>query len=224
LAHPPCRGRPPGKLPRLKALKVSHRIVGLSPSAILPADVSVGTLPCILFQVSLRSLHPHCVRENSKPIFLEFFFHTLYKEFKSEPGNPNIGRAPAGGILMAATNGKILNLLMNGSGRAHAPLPTFLSCIETHDLEMSRKDQKANVPVYPRLRCAYGNVLPNQVNIPDPKARRDFIFTKACVPFHESRSSEIKRGAIKACRRAEPGTLRWVPGWLKMMSIWVLLP
>jgi len=63
-------------------------------------------------------------------IFLAVFSHNIYKKFNhfndgidSGLDDPNRRQAPAGRILMAATNGTILNLFMYGPGHADQGLP-----------------------------------------------------------------------------------------------------
>lgn len=79
---------------------------------------------------------------------------------------------------MAANYGTILNLPMNGPAQADALQPARSLYIKTHDFKISRQDQDTDVSGH--FRCfayGYGIGSPNQVNIRDSAASRDFIPT-----------------------------------------------
>lgn len=79
---------------------------------------------------------------------------------------------------MAANYGTISNLSIDGPARADALQPARSSYLKTHDLVISRQDRDADVSGH--FRCfayGYGNGSPNQVNIHDSTASRDFILT-----------------------------------------------
>jgi len=79
---------------------------------------------------------------------------------------------------MAANNGTIPNLPMDGPVRADALQPARSSYLKTHDFVISKQDRDADVSGH--CRCfayGYGNGSPNQVNIHDSTASRDFILT-----------------------------------------------
>ena len=79
---------------------------------------------------------------------------------------------------MAANNGTIPNLPMDGPAQADALQPARSSYLKTHDFKISRQDQDTDVSCH--FRCfayGYGNGLSNQVNIHDSAASRDFFLT-----------------------------------------------
>ena len=101
---------------------------------------------------------------------------------------------------MAANYGTIPNLPMDGPTRADALQPASSAYLKTHDFIISRQDRDADVSGH--FRCfayGYGNGSPNQVNIRDSAASRDFFLTQACGAFHERRSRGLNIGAFKAC-------------------------
>ena len=77
---------------------------------------------------------------------------------------------------MAANNGTILNLPMDGLARADALQPARSAYLKTHDFVISRQDRDTDVSGH--FQCfayGYGNGSPNQVNIHYSTASRDFI-------------------------------------------------
>jgi hypothetical protein len=88
-------------------------------------------------------------------IFLAVFSHTIYKElnhFKhgisSGLDDPNRRQAPAERVLMAATNGTILNLLFNGLIWAGASWLAFSSWVKTQVFGIARPDQGIEMSRY----------------------------------------------------------------------------
>ena len=101
---------------------------------------------------------------------------------------------------MAANKGTISNLSIDGPTRADALQPARSAYLKTHDYKISRQDQDTDVSGH--FWCfgyGYGVGSPNQVNIRDSAASRDFFLTQACGAFHERRSRGLNIGAFKAC-------------------------
>jgi hypothetical protein len=121
---------------------------------------------------------------------------------------------------MAANYGTIPNQPMDGPARADALQTACSAYLKTYDFKISRQDLDTDVSGH--FRCfayGYGIGSPNQVNIRDSAASRDFFLTQACGAFHERRSRGLKIAAFKACCCVEDETLPWVARWLKKASI-----
>ncbi len=83
---------------------------------------------------------------------------------------------------------------------ADALQPARSAYLKTHDFVISRQDRDADVSGH--FWCfayGYGIGPPNQVNISDLAASRDFFLTQACGAFYEWWLKKLNIGAFKAC-------------------------
>jgi hypothetical protein len=114
---------------------------------------------------------------------------------------------------MAATNGTILKLSMNGPGRAEALLPTFSSFLKMSNLRISRQDQHNEISGYSRwFVYGHGNGFPNRVSIVESAAMWDLVLTQVCRASHDTRprGSTCRIQGLPLCEHRPQWAARWL--------------